>query len=64
MKWISKFLFANFYMDDHLTQLVLLDKSKRVLDYNFMLWKYDTTKLDHESLAKLDKGSKEAEDPE
>jgi hypothetical protein len=43
---------------------LLLDRNKKVLEYNFVLWKYDTTKLDHASLAKLDKGSKEAEDPD
>lgn len=48
-------------MDDHLTTVMFLDKDKRTLDYNFLLWKYDTTKLDHVSLAKLDKGSSAAE---
>lgn len=58
LKWVTKFLFSNFEMDDHLTTVMFLDKAKRVLDYNFLLWRYDTSKLDHESLDRLDAETK------
>jgi len=51
-------------MDDHLTQVMLLDKTRRHLDYHFMLWKFDSSKLDHVALSKLDKGSQAAEEIE
>ena len=35
---------------------MFLDKERKALDYNFILWKFNTTKLDHRLLHKLDNG--------
>ena len=43
---------------------MFLSKEKRQLDYHFLLWKYDTSKLDHTTLSKLDKGAQAAENPD
>lgn len=56
IKWLNKWTFSNFYADDHLTTVFLLDEDRRTLDCNFLLWKFDTSKLDHVSLNKLDRG--------
>ena len=53
--WIDKFDFCDFFMDDHMTTVMFLDRDRRCLDYNFLLWKYDTSKLDHVALNLLDK---------
>lgn len=54
-------------MDDHLTTVMFLDRSHKTLDYNFLLWKFDTSKLDHRTLQRLDgqqaPESKPEEDP-
>ena len=61
IKWFNKWTFSNFYTDDHLTTIFLLDEDRRTLDCNFLLWKFDTSKLDHVSLSKLDHGSDDEE---
>ena len=61
LRWLDKFDFSHFYMDNHLTTVMFLDKERKNLDYNFLLWKFDTSKLDHFALAKMDKGSAAAE---
>jgi hypothetical protein len=33
---------------------MFLDRQQKTLDYNFLFWKFDTTKLDHRNLARLD----------
>jgi hypothetical protein len=33
---------------------MFLDKARKTLDYNFLLWKFDTSKLDHRNLQRLD----------
>ena len=55
LNWIRKFDFSKFYMDDCMTTVMFLDHTHRCLDYNFILWKYDTSKLDHALLSKFDK---------
>jgi len=40
---------------------MFLDKGRKMLDYNFLLWKFDTTKLDHRALARLDGATTTAE---
>jgi hypothetical protein len=57
LTWINKFDFSSFYMDDCMTTVMFLDHSRRRLDYNFIMWKYDTTKLDHALLSKFDKAA-------
>lgn len=54
VKWESKFSFSNFYVDDHLTTVMFLSRSQRALDYNFLLWRFDTSKLDERHLQRLD----------
>ena len=46
--------FKDFYMDDHLTQIMMLDEAKKTLDNHFLLWNFDTSKMDLKQLAKLD----------
>jgi hypothetical protein len=46
LKWIHKYKFENFFADDHLSSLMLLDEKRKQLDYQFILWKFDTKKLD------------------
>ena len=36
---------------------MFIDKDKKQLDYHFLLWKFDTSRLDIKSLTKLDAGS-------
>ena len=43
-------------MDDHLSSLMFLDQNRKQLDYQFVVWKFDTSKLDHKVLNKLDTG--------
>jgi hypothetical protein len=43
---------------------MFLCKERRTLDYNFLLWRFDTSKLDHASLQKLDAGAAAAENPD
>lgn len=62
IKWFTKYQFSNFYADDHLSCLMFLDNSRKTLDYNFILWKFDMTKLDLRSLEKLDKAGKQEDD--
>jgi hypothetical protein len=49
-----QFSFCNFYFDDHLTTVMFLDQGRRTLDLNFLLWKFNTSELDHRALKRLD----------
>lgn len=33
IKWLNKYPFKIFYMDDHLTSIMMLDNSSKTLDY-------------------------------
>lgn len=46
----------NFYADDHLSTMMLIDETKRTLDFHYILWRFDTTKLDIKALNRLDIG--------
>ena len=56
--------FDNFYADDHLSTMMLIDSQRRALDFQYILWHFDTANLDLPTLKKLDKktGHKEKED--
>ena len=44
----------NFYADDHLCTMMLIDNSSRALDFQYILWTFDTSKIDHASMKRLD----------
>ena len=48
--------FENFYADDHLSTMMLIDQAHKTLDFHFILWRYETKELDHATLARLDVG--------
>lgn len=54
LRVFDKWSFSDFYVDDHLTTIFFLDKYRRTIDCHFLLWKYDTSKLDHATLQKFD----------
>lgn len=33
IKWLNKYPFKTFYMDDHLTSIMMLDAASKTLDY-------------------------------
>ena len=37
----------NFYADDHLSTMMLIDNTSRALDFQYILWTFDTSKIDH-----------------
>ena len=56
-----QYKFENFFADDHLSSLMLLDEKRKQLDYQFILWKFDTKKLDLSILQKMDNGLSNAD---
>lgn len=50
----------NFYADDHLSTMMLIDESRRALDFQYILWRFDTSSLDRSTLDRLDKGPGQA----
>lgn len=46
----------DFFADDHLSNIMFLDQNRKQLDYHFVIWKFDTSKLDQATLHKLDVG--------
>ena len=51
-----QYQFVDFFADDHLSTLMFLDQNRKQLDYHFVIWKFDTAKLDQATLHKLDVG--------
>ena len=64
--FIVQYAFENFYADDHLSTMMLIDERHRALDFQYILWRFDTTQLDIQDLKFLDNGpgaaSEELED--
>ena len=48
--------FENFYADDHLATMMLIDANHRALDFQYILWRFDTKDLDYQTLNRLDNG--------
>lgn len=61
LKWVTKYPFENFCADDHLSTMMLIDSNHRALDFQYILWRFDTKDLDLEVLGKLDAGPGQAE---
>ena len=36
--------------------MMLIDPQHKTLDFHFILWRFDTSQLDHQTLARLDAG--------
>jgi hypothetical protein len=51
-------------VDDHLTTVMFLDRQKKTLDYNFLLWKFQTSSLDVRTLTRLDQQKPPEKEPE
>ena len=51
-----QYKFSDFYTDEHLSCVMLLDEERRTLDHQLLLWDYDMKKLDEKrsNLRKLD----------
>jgi hypothetical protein len=58
----TKYKFCNFYCDDHLTTVMFLDEAKKTLDYNLMLWTYDTAHFDLKALQRAEQNQRAVED--
>jgi hypothetical protein len=43
----AQYPFENFYADEHLSTMMLIDDRHRALDFQYILWRFDTTGLDH-----------------
>ena len=58
LKWVTKvsslnfvtiyfvllqYPFENFYADDHLSTMMLIDEQHRALDFQYILWRFDTS---------------------
>jgi len=56
IRWITDISFEHFFADDLLSTVLFMDTTKKTLDHHFLLWRFDTTKLDHKALHKLDVG--------
>lgn len=70
LKWVTKvrnpaepvtvpfcqYPFKNFYADDHLSTMMLIDDKQRTLDFHYILWRFDTSQLDLTTLKALDNG--------
>lgn len=56
IRWITEISFEHFFADDLLSTVLFMDSTKKTLDHHFLLWRFDTTKLDHKALHKLDVG--------
>lgn len=56
LKWVTKYSFENFYADDHLSTMMLIDERHRALDFQYILWRFDTSQLDTSDLKFLDNG--------
>lgn len=54
IKWLTKYAFADFITDMHLSQIMLIDEARKTMDHQIILWEFDTTKLDNKSLKKMD----------
>ena len=63
---LFQYPFENFYADDHLSTMMLIDTHHRALDFQYIMWRFDTKDLDIQALNKLDAGpgSKEGESDE
>ena len=48
--------FEDFYADDHLSCMMLIDERRRALDFQYILWRFDTQNLDQQTLKFLDNG--------
>ena len=48
--------FCDFYADDHLSTMMLIDNDHKTLDFQYILWRYDTSNLPTDELKRLDKG--------
>ena len=53
---LLQFQFETFYADDHLSSMMLLDEKRKQLDFQFILWKFDTQNLNMAILHKMDVG--------
>ena len=72
LKWFTKVPFIDFYCDMHLSSIMFLqnehdhdtglEKERRFLDYQFILWKFDTKSLNHNLLHRLDVGKAGSDD--
>ena len=51
-----QYAFENFYADDHLSTMMLIDERHRALDFQYILWRFDTSQLDSADLKFLDNG--------
>lgn len=56
VRWIISISFTHFWCDDLLSTVLFMDEDRKTLDHHFLLWKFDTSKLDHKALHKLDVG--------
>lgn len=56
IRWITNISFEHFFADDLLSTVLFMDTTRKTLDHHFLLWRFDTSKLDHKSLHKLDVG--------
>lgn len=56
VRWITNISFTRFWCDDLLSCVLFMNEDRKTLDHHFLLWKFDTTKLDHKALHKLDVG--------
>ena len=53
LKWIIKYPFVDFFADDHMSTMMLLDSSRKTLDFHYVLWRFDTKGLDVAELKSL-----------
>lgn len=56
VRWITNISFTRFWADDLLSSVLFMNEDRKTLDHHFLLWKFDTSKLDHKALHKLDVG--------
>jgi hypothetical protein len=56
VRWITNISFTRFWCDDLLSTVLFMNEDRKTLDHHFLLWKFDTSKLDHRALHKLDVG--------
>ena len=59
---LLQYPFENFYADDHLSTMMLIDDRHRALDFQYILWRFDTSNLDNQVLGKLDHGPGQTQD--
>ena len=62
--FVLQYAFENFYADDHLSTMMLIDERHRALDFQYILWRFDTSQLDTSELKFLDNGPGGADEQE